>query len=220
MEDETELEIRHLQGNEEWDKDRLGKFTASGSYNLLQNSKCKKGKFSKGFETYLLLKAAERISGGKREVKSAPMDWGNEMEPEALIEYQKKTGRDPVENGFIPLKGYEDWAGGSPDGLVGEDGMVEVKCPFVSANHLDTVLSGDIPKKSKKRYYAQMQFNLWVTGRAWCDYVSFDPRVIGNEIFIMRVPRDVKYIKELEKRLKLAIKEYKKLLAKLEGGSK
>jgi len=213
---EKELEIRHLQNEDKWMAERMGKFTASSSYNLLQNTKCKTEKdFSKGFHTYLLLKAAEKLSGVPREIKSSAMDWGNEHEADAIILYQEKTGVEPVENGFIPLKGYEEWAGGSPDGFVGDDGIIEVKCPFISANHLDAVLSGDIPKKSFKRYNAQIQFNLWVTGRKWCDYISYDPRVVGNEIFIKRIERDDKFIKALEKRLILAIEEFKKVLEKL-----
>ena len=212
-----ELTLRHIQGTDKWMTERLGKFTASSSYNLLQNSKCKTDQdFSKGFHSYLLLKAAEKMSGINREVTSSAMSWGKDMEPEALNLYQEKTGLEPVEVGFIPLEGYEEWAGGSPDGAIGEDGLVEVKCPFVSANHLDAILTKDIPKKSFRRYYTQIQFNLWVTKRKWCDYISFDPRVTGNKIFIKRIERDDKYIIELEKRLILAIEEYKKLLEKLQ----
>ena len=85
-------------------------------------------------------------------------------------------------------------AGASPDGLVGTDGLLEIKCPF-TATHIDTLLSGKVPD----RYKTQMQWQMACTGRQWCDFVSYDPRLPEPmRLFITRVPRDNSAIRLME----------------------
>jgi hypothetical protein len=87
------------------------------------------------------------------------------------------------------------WVGCSPDALVGFDGILEIKCPYNTTNHLQTILNGRVPDE----YEAQVHGNMWVTGRKWCDYVSFDPRVkdVGLSFFVLRVERDDNYIEDI-----------------------
>jgi predicted phage-related endonuclease len=85
-------------------------------------------------------------------------------------------------------------AGASPDGLVGEDGLLEIKCPN-TATHIETLLSQSVPGK----YNTQMQFQMACTGRQWCDFVSFDNRLPDElQLFVKRVPRDNEFIKQME----------------------
>lgn len=208
-----EIEIKKLQKTEEWFEQRLGKFTASTIVEIMKKGRAGE-EFTGTFRTYLMEKIAERLTGRCKQISSPSMDWGNEMEDQALIEYQKLTGIEPVENGFIPLKGYEDWAGGSPDATIDDgEGILEVKCPYVTTNHVETLVTKDIPKKYKKKYTSQMQFNMWVTGAKYCDFISYDPRAGDKQIIVIRIDRDDKYIKEMEERLKLAIKEFEKMLS-------
>jgi predicted phage-related endonuclease len=98
-----------------------------------------------------------------------------------------------VETGFIPHERIT-MSGASPDGLVGQDGLVEIKCP-ITATHIDTLLGGSVPSK----YITQMQWQMACTGRQWCDFVSYDPRMPTNmQLFIKRVPRDPVVISTLE----------------------
>ena len=113
------------------------------------------------------------------------MVWGTEKEPEARQIYAFLIGTDVDEVGFIH---HPDVAmfGCSPDGLVGADGLVEIKCPS-SSTHIETLLSEAVPGK----YVLQMQTQMACTGRAWCDFVSYDPRMPGDmQCFISRTPRD------------------------------
>ena len=94
-------------------------------------------------------------------------------------------------------------AGASPDGLVGDDGCVEIKCPN-TATMIETLLTGTVPQK----YFAQMQFQMACAGRAWCDYVVFDPRMPTKaQLFIKRVPRDDVFIADMEAEIKKFLAE-------------
>ena len=103
-------------------------------------------------------------------------------------------------------------AGASPDGLVNDDGLIEIKCPN-TATHIDTLLSESLPTK----YFTQMQFQMACTGRKWCDFVSFDPRMPKElQLFVKRVDRDDAYIDMLEKEIVSFLKELDAKIAKLE----
>ncbi len=121
------------------------------------------------------------------------MQHGTETEPEARAAYEFYQGVTVVEVAFVPHPTI-DQAGCSPDGLIGGDGLIEIKCPN-TATHLETLLGQAVPGK----YDTQIQFQLACTGRAYCDFVSYDPRMPENmRLFIKRVERDDKRIKELE----------------------
>lgn len=178
--------VKCEQGSEEWHQLRCGRITASNFDKVLA------GKSTSARRTYLLKKAAERITGMVEEgYSNAAMDWGVEHEPQARSMYELWTDSKVEEVGFIILNGY---VGVSPDGLVGDDGLIEIKCPNTST-HLDTIDRDAVPAK----YLKQIQGQLWVSGRSWCDFVSFDPRIKGDGcIFIKRVHRDEEKIAEIE----------------------
>lgn len=127
---------------------------------------------------------------------SAAMEWGVQTEPDARAAYEFLRDVDCVQTDPIPhprIKG----AHASPDGLIGSDGLIEVKCPN-TATHIDTLLNGTIAA----RYRTQMQWQMCVTARQWCDFVSFDPRMPASmQIWIHRIERNDKLISELEEQV-------------------
>ena len=154
---------------------------------------------------------AERLTGKPMETfKSAAMDWGNECEAEARAAYQFDAGVLVGKASFIPHPTIA-MAGASPDGLIGESGLLEIKCPLTHT-HIETLLSQSVPG----RYVTQMQFQMASTGRGWCDFVSFDPRMPENmRMFVKRVNRDPETIAELEKQVTEFNAEVEKKLAEL-----
>jgi len=124
---------------------------------------------------------------------NAAMQWGTETEPMARQAYELKRGLFVNETGFVDHPTIE-MSGASPDGLVGTDGLIEVKCPN-SATHMETMLTQKVPPK----YIPQMMWQMACTGRNWCDFVSYDPRFPENlQIFIERVTYDPTYVRMLE----------------------
>jgi hypothetical protein len=110
-----------------------------------------------------------------------------------------------IDHPFIPM------SAASPDGLIGDDGMLEIKCPN-TANHFDTLLKGEPPTK----YIPQMQWQMACANRLWCDFVSFDPRAPeGLQLFVKRVERDDKYILELEAEVHKFLEEMEVRIEKL-----
>jgi putative phage-type endonuclease len=193
-----------VQGSDEWKALRLGKVTASRVADIV--AKTKSG-YSTSRANYAAQLIAERLTGTPAETfTNAAMQHGTENEPEARAAYEFYQGVTVEEVAFIPHPQI-DQAGCSPDGLVGEAGLVEIKCPN-TATHLDTLIGQTVPAK----YETQMQFQMACTGRSYCDFVSYDPRMPENmRLFIKRVPRDDKRIKELESEiasflLELAVK--------------
>jgi predicted phage-related endonuclease len=139
------------------------------------------------------------------------MEWGTEQEPHARAAYSARTGELVEEVGFIQHPRLEH-AGASPDGLVNDEGLVEFKCPATST-HLDTLLAGEVPTK----YIPQIQFQMACTGRKWCDFVSYDPRLPEHlRMFVKRVERDEKYITTLEGEVKTFLAELNEKLEKLQ----
>lgn len=179
------------QGTEEWHDARLGRATASRFNDIM--AKGKNGYELAGVKNYRAELVVERLTQSRVEMfKSSAMEWGTDTEPLARLRYELKTGNEVDECGFFLLEHLE--AGASPDGLVNHDGLLEIKCPN-TATHLETLRKQDIPKQ----YYWQVMGQLWITGRDWCDFVSFDPRLPDNASFFMkRINRDDAKIQELE----------------------
>ena len=180
-----------IQGSEAWKMLRLGRVTASRVADVV--AKTKSG-YSASRANYMAQLIAERLTGTVAEAyTNAAMIHGTETEPEARAAYCFYQGVAVEEIAFVPHPKI-DQAGASPDGLVGDDGLVEIKCPN-TATHLETLLGQAVPSK----YETQMQFQMACTGRKWCDFVSYDPRMPENmRLFIKRLPRDDKRIAELE----------------------
>lgn len=137
-------------------------------------------------------------------------------EQEARTVYEFETGNVVQEVGFVEHPNLP-FAGASPDGLVGDDGIVEIKCPN-TATHVETILSGDVPQK----YYLQLQWQLECSGRQWCDYVSYDPRMRDQNyvLFVKRVERDQVCIDMLITDIMEAETELTNLLSELEAKRK
>ena len=180
------------QRTEEWYAARLGKVTASRVADVI--AKTKTG-YSTSRENYLAQLVCEVLTGKPAESYSnAAMQWGVDQEPLARAAYESYQNVLVDEIGFVVHPTI--WASGaSPDGLVGELGMVEIKCPN-TATHIDTLLTQTVPGK----YNIQMQWQMACAGRHWCDFVSFDPRMPTDlQLFVKRVDYDPAYVAMLEK---------------------
>lgn len=179
------------QGSPEWFAQRLGKVTASRVADVI--AKTKTG-YSTSRENYMAQLVCERMTNTVAESYSnSAMQWGTETEPLARAAYEAHADVLVDEVAMITHPTIEA-AGASPDGLVGDVGQLEIKCPN-TATHIDTLLSQTVPGK----YNTQMQWQMACTGRKWNDFVSFDPRMPDNlQLFIKRVERDDELIKELE----------------------
>jgi putative phage-type endonuclease len=179
------------QGTEEWFTIRIGKVTASRVADVI--AKTKTG-YSATRDNYMAQLVCERLTGQKGEsFTNAAMQHGTDTEPLARAAYEALRDVLVDEVGFVPHPSII-MAGASPDGLVGEDGLLEIKCPN-TATHIETLLSQTVPGK----YNTQMQFQMACTGRQYCDFVSFDNRLPEElQLFVKRVPRDNEFIKQME----------------------
>jgi len=179
------------QGTEEWFTIRIGKVTASRVADVI--AKTKTG-YSATRDNYMAQLVCERLTGQKGEsFSNAAMQHGTDTEPLARAAYEAFQDILVDEVGFVPHPSII-MAGASPDGLVGDDGLLEIKCPN-TATHIETLLSQSVPGK----YNTQMQFQMACTGRQWCDFVSFDNRLPEElQLFVKRVPRDNEFIKQME----------------------
>lgn len=179
------------QGSEEWRSQRLGLLTASRFADLMAKTKSGPSASRKNLITRLTI---ERLTGNYMETYSnAAMARGTEMEPFARQAYEDHELVAVELAPYVPHPDY--WfCGCSPDGYVGDDGLVEIKCPSAEAKHYEALRYGS----HADEYKWQLQGQLWVTGRQWVDAVSYDPRFTGFELAIVRVTRDEKAIAELE----------------------
>ena len=179
------------QRTDEWFAARIGKVTASRVADVI--AKTKTG-YSATRDNYMAQLVCERLTGQKGELfTNAAMQHGTETEPLARLSYEVAQNVLVDEVGFVPHPSIE-MAGASPDGLVNDDGLLEIKCPN-TATHIETLLSQTVPGK----YNTQMQFQMACTGRKWCDFVSFDNRLPHElQLFVKRVPRDDAFIKQIE----------------------
>jgi hypothetical protein len=198
------------QRTEEWFAARLGKVTASKVADVL--AKTKTG-VSASRANYLSDLVVERLTGQQAEFyQNEAMQWGTETEPQARMAYEAYKNVLVDEEGFIDHPTIANF-GCSPDGLIGVDGLIEIKCPN-SKTHIDTLLSGKAPSK----YIPQMQTQMAVTGRQYCDFVSFDPRLPEDlQLFVVRVNRDDEYIANLEEEVVAFLNEVEETVTKLKG---
>jgi len=178
------------QGSEEWLQARVGRATASRFSDVMASIRSGEAASRKNYRAELVV---ERLTGQPVEFyKSPAMEWGNEYEPVARLKYELTTGNNVEECGLFIHNSI--MAGASPDGLVNDDGLLEIKCPN-TATHIETLRKQEVPRQ----YYWQVMGQLWLTGRKWCDFVSFDPRMPANaQYFTTRVLRDDEAIADLE----------------------
>lgn len=179
------------QGTSEWLDVRAGKATASRFRDILAKIKTGEAADRRNYRAELV---CERLTGrADPAYTNAAMAWGNENEPFARIAYIAKTGAEVEEVGFIAHA--ELPAGASPDGLIGKDGGLEIKCPN-KATHLATLKA----KKMPAEHIPQVQGAMWITGRMWWDFVSYHPDFPEHlQLFVTRIDRDDEYIETLQK---------------------
>jgi len=199
------------QGTPEWVAARLGHITSS-RFGIIKFGSG--GRMTGTAESYLYELIGEHMTGQPADVASSKsMDWGNKHENEARQYYVLSTGKDVAEKGFHKHP-TEEWIGCSPDGgLIEDDGLVEIKCPSTSKEHIRNMATGKVPTQ----YRDQVNGQLWVTGRTWCDFVSYDPRMRDKKMHVIRVLRDEEAIDELEDRI---LRFRDKMLAQLAKVSK
>jgi putative phage-type endonuclease len=198
------------QGTPEWHAARAGRVTASRIADLTAKGKGDKPSASRG--NYAAEIVCEVLTGRKAErtFQSAGMEFGNQCEAEARSYYAFAMAEDVQTVGFV-IHPANDRAGCSPDGLVGDDGLVQFKCPY-TATHIETLQSEKIPGN----YLKQMQWEMACTGRAWCDFVSYDVNLPGPmKAFVKRVMRDDNMIAELEREVVAFLAEVDETVAAL-----
>ena len=197
------------QGSEAWFQARLGKATGSRIADII--AKTKTG-YSTSRENYMAQLVCERMTQKVAESYSnSAMAWGTETEPLARAAYEVETGYVVDQIGFVDHP-FIAMTGASPDGLIENSGMIEIKCPN-TATHIETLLSEKVPTK----YLTQMTWQMCCTGRHWTDFVSYDPRMPENlQLFIKRVEYDPKYAAELEQEVIKFLDEVDEKIKQLE----
>lgn len=191
------------QGSQEWLDMRLGKVTASRVKDIM--TKGRGVSVSKTSESYMFELLSEILTGKTKPFfENDAMRWGTETEPQARAMYELLNNVEVKEVAFIELN---DRIGVSPDGLVGQEGLIEIKCPTTI-----TQLKRALSVSYSEDYKEQIQMQLWISGRDWCDFVSFDPRLsIEASYLCERVYRDEECIKEMSEKVAAFIEslEYK-----------
>ena len=198
------------QGSPEWLQIRLGKVTASKMSDVL--SKGRGTAPSKTAETYMMELIAEKLTGqSKPFFENDAMRWGTETEPQARAMYSINNDFVHVEE--VAFVEHNEFIGISPDGLVGDDGLLEIKCP-TSVTQIKRALSDDYAVD----YYEQIQCQLWVTERKWCDFVSFDPRLDCAAGYLQqRVMRDEKFIADMQVKTYAFVERMNELILTIKG---
>ena len=188
------------QGSPEWFAARVGKLTASRMADAM--AKIKNG-YGASRANLMAEIVVERLTGQKSEgFTNAAMQHGIDTEPHARAAYEFHTDNTVALTGFVDHPEIAMF-GASPDGLVGSVGLLEIKCPS-SAAHIDVLLRGAIPGK----YQTQMATQLACTGREWCDFVSFDPRLPESmRLFVKRFYRDANQIADIEREAEIFLAE-------------
>jgi len=199
----------HEQGSPEWLQERCGKVTASRIADVM--AKIKTG-YGAGRANYMAEIIAERLTNvPKQGFTNEAMRWGTETEPQARAMYEFQTGLEVTETGFVPHPVIEG-TGASPDGLVGDSGLIEIKCPN-TATHIETLRGAAIDRK----YVLQMHWQMICTGRDWCDFVSFDPRLsLAKQMHVRRVHRDAELCEEITAEVTRFLTELNETVAELE----
>lgn len=197
------------QGSPEWLLARCGKVTGSRIDDVC--AKLKNGTYGASRDSYMGQVIAERLTGRPADTyQSQAMAWGNDIEPMARAAYQFDR-MIPVERvGFVLHPHIRD-AGCSPDGLLGDRGMVQFKCPLTHT-HISYLLAGGVPAA----YQKQMQWEMACCERQWSDFVSFDPRMPAHmQLFVKRLHRDDQAIRMLEREAELFLAEVERKLEQL-----
>ena len=194
------------QGTPEWFEARLGNITASRMVDVM--AKTKTG-YGAGRKNYMMELLCQRLTGDREDsYTNAIMQRGIDLEPLARAAYEVETGNTVDEVGFVVNPDIEHM-GASPDGLVGDDGLIEIKCPN-TAQHVACLQSG----KPDAKYIKQMHAQMICTGRAWCDFVSFDDRMPDEiQMFVVRVERDDKLVEEMLEAVKVFLEDLDALTA-------
>jgi len=199
------------QGSAEWLAARCGRITCSRLRDVIAIKK--DGTASEARNGYINELAIERLTGqSAHHYENEAMRHGTDSEPLAREAYEAETGSLIESVGFIPHPSLP--FGGSPDGLVDDDGAIEIKCPWTGGRHLNTVRFGMPPE-----HMAQIQGVMMVAGRQWCDFISYDPRLPErHRLYIQRVPADLDYqsrieaaVISLETELRLLIDELERI---------
>lgn len=187
------------QGTDEWFEAKLGVVSTSNFSKVLNKGS--------GRKLYMRKLAAERLTGVTQvSYSDGNMEAGQTLEPAARGYYELLHDCIVDEVGFVKR---DEWTGCSPDGLVGTEGEIEIKCPIPST-HIENILRG----KMQTVYTPQVQGQLWVTDRKWCDWISYCPSM-PRRLFCVRVFRDEEYIKELAINVTMFVTELKKMVEKL-----
>ena len=197
-----------IQGSDAWLEARVGSLGASRIAEAVARTKAGWGASRANLMAEMV---AERLTGAPADrFTSAAMQWGTEKEPEARAAYEFLTDVDVALVGIVRHPSIEG-THASPDGLVGEDGLVEIKAPN-TATHIETLLGQKVPEK----YVTQMQWQMACTGRRWCDFASYDPRLPeAMQLFVKRVERDDALIATLEKDIAAFLAELEEKVASL-----
>jgi putative phage-type endonuclease len=203
--------VEVLQHSAEWLTLRRASVTASRVYDVVH--KLKNGKYSKERQNYLYEKLTEVLTGRAAEHYVSPaMDFGSEHEGMAREVYQMETGLEVEKVGYFKHPVIPR-SGASPDAVVGDDGLVELKVPNTET-HFEYLFGKEVPEQ----YVAQMMWQMACTGRAWCDFCSFDPRLPSDcWLFIKRIPRDEARIAEMEAEVIKFIAELNEMCVKLQA---
>ncbi len=196
------------QRSPEWFAARLGKVTASRVADVM--AKTKMG-YSASRANYMAELICERLTGSKTEgYTNAAMQWGVDNEESARNAYAFMHNAEVIEAGFDIHPTIAEF-GASPDGYIGDDGQVEIKCPN-TATHLETLLNDSMEGK----YITQMQSQMACTGRKWCDFISYDPRLPADmQLWVKRIYRDDVLIKTIETEVMTFLEELGTKLNKL-----
>ncbi len=196
------------QNSAEWLAARCGSLGASSIADMV--AKTRTGWGASRFNLAARI-VCERLTGTPQEsYTNAAMQWGHDTEPQARAMYEFMRDVAVQQVGLV-LHPSINKSHASPDGLVGDDGLIEIKCPN-TATHIETLLSDDVDG----RYIKQMQWQMACCGRGWCDFVSFDPRLPAEmQMFVQRVPRDDEFIAELEREARAFLAEVETTISTL-----
>ena len=198
------------QLSQEWFEARLGKVTASRVSDVLATIKSGEAASRKNYKLQLV---TERLTNKKTDsYTNQAMQDGIDREPMAREIYEKLKEVKVEEIGFVQHPEIK-MAGASPDGLVGDDGIIEIKCP-IETTHTTNLLERKLPSK----YKPQVQFQLATTGRKWCDFISYNPNFEPRlQLIVIRVERDDEYIEMLEFEITNFLNEVEEMINQLQG---
>lgn len=215
--DEIEKSIEQIEYDEKeyscleeesWQGQRLGKFTSSRLGDLMTSGRGKDKYWGDTAMSYIYEKIAELITRIPHfQAESASIAWGHDNEAEAIQAYVDQTRNNVQYMGEVFIK-FNELCGGSPDAFIDDDGVIEVKCPYNSSNHIKTYITREVPKA----HFYQCQGNMLFTSRQYCDYVSYDPRMPeGMRLVIIRVDRDDSICDSILERINRAVDKIKEI---------